>query len=141
MIVITAITAANAVTLIAVSDYFLLSLFPFFSPFSLPQTSKAAVHHLTTKFAGELASRSITCNCIAPGFVPSKMSKQLLTYASEDDMRKSIPLQRFAKSEDMAGPALFFASKAAAWVTGTILVVDGGQMSSPPKSFEPTAKL
>lgn len=104
-------------------------------------TSKAAVHHLTTKFAGELASKSITVNAIAPGFVPSKMSKQLLTYNTEDEMRNAIPLKRFAKTGDMAGPALFFASPAAAWITGTVLVVDGGQMASPPRMIEKSSKL
>jgi len=102
-------------------------------------TSKAAVHHLTKKFAAELSSTPITCNAIAPGFVPSKMSQQLLTYSTEDQLKKSIPLGRFAEPKDMAGAALFFASPAASWCTGQILTVDGGQLIVPTKMIDENA--
>jgi NAD(P)-dependent dehydrogenase (short-subunit alcohol dehydrogenase family) len=107
--------------------------------------SKAAVHHLTKKFAAELASKNITANAIAPGFVPSKMSKQLLTYNTEDQLRNAVPLKRFALPGDMAAPALFFASPGASWITGQVLVVDGGQLSVPSQMIDegekPSSKL
>lgn len=95
--------------------------------------SKAAVHHLTKKLASDLAPSNICVNAIAPGFVPSKMSAQLVSYASKDAIRKNIPLGRLGDAGDMAGAALFLASRASAWVTGAILVVDGGFSSQPSK--------
>ena len=104
--------------------------------------SKAAVHSLTQKLAAEFASKKIpiTVNAIAPGLVPSKMSKQLLVYASEEDQKKGvtalgriIPLGRVGCEGDMAGAALFFASRAGSWLTGVILAVDGGALSESSK--------
>jgi NAD(P)-dependent dehydrogenase (short-subunit alcohol dehydrogenase family) len=57
--------------------------------------SKAAVHHLTKKLASDLASSNITVNAIAPGFVPSKMSQQLVTYATQETIKKNIPMGRY----------------------------------------------
>jgi len=89
--------------------------------------SKAAVHHLTVKLADELAGRHITCNAIAPGYVPSAMSAQLDTYTGDaDEVLKKIPLGRMGAPGDMAGAALFLASPAGAWITGVVLPVDGG---------------
>ncbi len=97
--------------------------------------SKAAVHLLTRKLAAEFADRpggkSITVNAIAPGFVPSRMSNQLLTYASKEAMASGVPLGRLGTPEDMAGAALFLASRAGAWVTGAIVTVDGGSIAQP----------
>lgn len=100
-------------------------------------TSKAAVHMLTTKLSSELADRrkhgghSITVNAIAPGFVPSKMSNQLLAYASAEELASTVPLGRFGNESDMAGAVLYLCSPASAWVTGTILRVDGGTTAAP----------
>lgn len=58
------------------------------------------------------------------------MSKQLLTYASEDTIASGIPLKRIGSPEDMAGVALYFASRAGAWVTGIVVPVDGGALIS-----------
>ena len=95
--------------------------------------SKAAVHHLTKKLASDLAPSHICVNAIAPGFVPSKMSSQLLTYADKATIEKNIPMGRLGDPADMAGAALFLSSRASAWITGAILVADGGLSSQPSK--------
>lgn len=102
-------------------------------------TSKAAVHHLTRHFAAVFGSERITCNSLAPGLVPSKMSAQLKTYLSEEAMVSAIPLGRVGMPSDMAGLCIYFASKAGEWTTGTTVQVDGGQTAGG-RSFD-TSKL
>jgi NAD(P)-dependent dehydrogenase (short-subunit alcohol dehydrogenase family) len=92
--------------------------------------SKAAVHALTKKLASELAP-SISVNAIAPGFVPSRMSKGLLAYAGEDLIKQGIPMGRMGNAADMGGAAIYLSSRASSWVTGQILVVDGGTVTKP----------
>eukprot|EP00455_Lapot_gusevi_P044217 TRINITY_DN548_c0_g1_i2.p1 TRINITY_DN548_c0_g1~~TRINITY_DN548_c0_g1_i2.p1 ORF type:complete len:250 (-),score=80.80 TRINITY_DN548_c0_g1_i2:47-796(-) len=106
---------------------------PQFIPTFAYDCSKISVHHLTRKLSAELARRPtpITVNAIAPGFVPSKMSSQLLHYADKKTFEKAIPLVRFGSPEDMAGAVLYLCGRASAWVTGTVLVVDGGMTSQP----------
>eukprot|EP00013_Stygamoeba_regulata_P012572 CAMPEP_0177668694 /NCGR_PEP_ID=MMETSP0447-20121125/22942_1 /TAXON_ID=0 /ORGANISM="Stygamoeba regulata, Strain BSH-02190019" /LENGTH=275 /DNA_ID=CAMNT_0019175307 /DNA_START=113 /DNA_END=940 /DNA_ORIENTATION=+ len=87
--------------------------------------SKAAVHHMTTKFAQEFASRNITANAIAPGLVPSAMSAQLTAYASGDDIKRIVPLGRAGAPADMAGVCLWLSSCAGSWTSGAIIPVDG----------------
>ncbi|KAL6075104.1 Rhamnolipids biosynthesis 3-oxoacyl-[acyl-carrier-protein] reductase [Balamuthia mandrillaris] len=94
-------------------------------------SSKAAVHMLTRKLAKDLAARHITVNAIAPGFVPSKMSDQILTYMSEERIKDMIPLGRLGRPSDIAGACLYLASRAAAWTTAIILPVEGGAAVSP----------
>jgi NAD(P)-dependent dehydrogenase (short-subunit alcohol dehydrogenase family) len=88
--------------------------------------SKAAIHHLTKKLSSELSEHNITCNAIAPGFVPSKMSAQLGSYATFEDIAAKTPMKRLGSDDDMAGGAIYLSSKAGAWVTGVILNIDGG---------------
>ena len=93
--------------------------------------SKAAAHHLARKLADEFASKRklpITVNVVAPGYVPTKMSKGLEKYgdSSEDIVRETIPLGRAGTPEDVAGAVAFLASDAASWITGVVLPVDGG---------------
>jgi len=90
--------------------------------------SKAAVHHLTKKLAAALADRHITVNAIAPGLILTMMGKQLLVLATEEQLKSTIALKRFGQAEDMAGVALYLASKAGNWVTGTVIPVDGGAL-------------
>lgn len=93
--------------------------------------SKAAVHHLTRKFAAEFASHSITVNALAPGFVPSRMSAGLSTWgATEQALTASVPLKRLGNEHDMAGACIYLSSRAGSWITGTILTVDGGSVGA-----------
>ncbi|KAH9104262.1 hypothetical protein AeMF1_019610 [Aphanomyces euteiches] len=96
-------------------------------------TSKAALHHLTKALAAELAPLRITVNSLSPGLVPTTMSDQLVVATGKqfDEMAaQDIPLRRPGLPTDMAGAAIFLASPAAAWITGGILVVDGGQVNA-----------
>ena len=73
----------------------------------------------------------ITVNCLAPGFIPSRMSDGLKTWGgSKDELSKSIPLQRMGNEDDMAGACLYFSSRAVSWCTGVILNVDGGTVGA-----------
>lgn len=94
--------------------------------------SKAALHSLTKKLAPELAPK-ITVNAIAPGFVPSRMSRGILTgkFATEEGIAASNPMGRWGADSDIGGTALFLSSKAANWITGQIISVDGGQSAQP----------
>ena len=87
-------------------------------------TSKAAVHHLTRVLARKLAP-AITVNAIAPGPFESKMMAETLKNFG-DAIKKSCPLGRIGEPSDMAGVAIYLASKAGAYVTGAVIPVDGG---------------
>jgi NAD(P)-dependent dehydrogenase (short-subunit alcohol dehydrogenase family) len=86
--------------------------------------SKAAVHHLTRVLARKLAPK-ITVNAIAPGPFESKMMAETLRRFG-DAIAASCPLGRIGAPEDMAGVAVYLASRAGAYVTGAVLPVDGG---------------
>lgn len=87
--------------------------------------SKAAVHQLTRQLAVDLAADAINVNAIAPGFFPSKMTAHMLEHEAE--LVKDIPRGRLGSPEDAAGTAIFLCSRAAAFVTGHVLALDGGQ--------------
>ena len=87
--------------------------------------SKAGLHHLTRVLARELGPRGITVNAIAPGPFESKMMAETLRRFGEQ-IAAAAPLGRIGRPEDMAGAALYLASRAGAYVTGAVLPVDGG---------------
>jgi NAD(P)-dependent dehydrogenase (short-subunit alcohol dehydrogenase family) len=87
--------------------------------------SKAAIHHLTKMLASHLAHRHITANSIAPGPFPSKMMAHTLNKLGEQ-IRDGVPLGRIGEKEDMAGVVIYLASRAANYVTGVTIPVDGG---------------
>jgi 3-oxoacyl-[acyl-carrier protein] reductase len=87
--------------------------------------SKAGVIGFTKSVAREVASRAITVNAVAPGFIDTEMTATMTDKAKEA-VASSIPMGRVGKPEDVAGAALFLLSDAAAYVTGQVLGVDGG---------------
>ena len=87
--------------------------------------SKAGLHHLTRVLARELGPRGITVNAIAPGPFESKMMAETLRLLG-DQIAAAAPLGRIGRPDDMAGAALYLASRAGAYVTGAVLPVDGG---------------
>lgn len=87
--------------------------------------SKAGIIGLTKSAARELASRGITVNAIAPGFIETEMTA-VLPEETKAATLKEIPLQKFGKPEDVAQAAAFLASEEAAYITGQVLCVDGG---------------
>ena len=86
--------------------------------------SKAAVHHLTRVLAKRLAP-NVTVNAVAPGPFESKMMAETLR-RFKDAIVASCPLGRIGEPEDMAGVAIYLASRAGAYLTGTVITVDGG---------------
>jgi 3-oxoacyl-[acyl-carrier protein] reductase len=87
--------------------------------------SKAAVNTLTQGFARELGNRQITVNAIAPGATETEMTAAIPAEI-KDRITAATPLGRWARPEDIADTALFLASDAARFITGRVIVVDGG---------------
>jgi 3-oxoacyl-[acyl-carrier protein] reductase len=87
--------------------------------------SKGAVNALTRALAVELASRNVTVNAIAPGFIETDMSEAVRNKAG-DMIKKIIPMRRLGQPEDIARVAVFLASADASYITGQVLTVDGG---------------
>ena len=90
--------------------------------------TKAAVIHLTHQLAYELAP-TVRVNAIAPGLIRTDFSRVLL--ARDNAVAGRIPLGRVGEPDDIAPTALFLVSDAASWITGTVVVIDGGATSLP----------
>lgn len=89
--------------------------------------SKAGLIGLTKSLAKELGSRSICVNAVAPGYIQTKMTNTLPDKVKEE-MLKRIPLNRFGTPDDVAMAVLFLASDRADYITGQVLIVDGGMI-------------
>jgi len=89
--------------------------------------SKAGLIGFTKALAREVASRGITVNAVAPGFIPTALTENL-PQELKDGMMKLIPLGRWGKPEEIATAVAFFASDEASYITGQVLSVDGGMM-------------
>ena len=89
--------------------------------------SKAGLIGLTKSIAKEYASRNILVNCIAPGFIETDMTDALPAEARAT-LLEEIALGRLGRPEDVAGTVLFLASDLAGYITGQVLVVDGGMV-------------
>lgn len=89
--------------------------------------SKAGIIGMTKSFALEFASRGITFNCIAPGFIRTPMT-DVLTQDQKNAMLSKIPQTRFGEPSDIANTAVFLASDEAEYITGQTLHVNGGML-------------
>lgn len=87
--------------------------------------SKAAVHHLTHVLAKSLGRRGVTVNAVAPGPFESKMTEWLLENFQEQ-IETECPLGRIGEPADMAGVAIYLASRAGSYINGVVIPVDGG---------------
>lgn len=87
--------------------------------------AKAGMVGMTKSLAAELASRNVTANCIAPGFIATPMT-DALNEAQKKAILDSVPAKRLGTSEDIAAAAVYLASDEAAYVTGTTIHVNGG---------------
>jgi gluconate 5-dehydrogenase len=101
---------------------------PKLAPYS---ASKGAVHQLTKGLAVEWAPHNIQVNAIAPGVFRTALNQKLLDESERGkELRMRTPMGRFGKTEELVGSAIFLASEASNFVTGEILVVDGGFLAS-----------
>lgn len=87
--------------------------------------SKGAINAFTRALAVELASRNVTVNAVAPGFIETDMSEAVRNKAG-DLIKKFIPMRRIGQPDDIARVVLFLASEASGYMTGQVLTVDGG---------------
>ena len=87
--------------------------------------SKAAIHHLTPVLAKKLGPLHITVNALAPGPFESRMMKHTLEVMG-DQLAAMSPLSRIGRLDDIAGAAIFLASRAGSFVTGSVIAIDGG---------------
>jgi NAD(P)-dependent dehydrogenase (short-subunit alcohol dehydrogenase family) len=95
-------------------------------------SAKAALINFTRTVAQEWAAYGIRVNALAPGWVETELNEPARQQIPEFNQRvlASIPLGRWGKPEDVAGAALFLCSPAASFITGTVLIIDGGQTLS-----------
>lgn len=101
--------------------------------------SKAAITHMAKQFATALTRHKIRFNVIAPGLYPSEMTAEVVKSAEqlspEEQEARVSPLGRPGNTEDMAGCILWLASRAGAWVSGNVVVTDGGKLGVVPSSY------
>ena len=90
--------------------------------------SKAGLIGFTMSTARELASRGVTCNAVAPGFIETDMTAEHLPEAQRAKLVEQIPLGRIGRAEDVADTVAFLAGPEAAYITGQVLRVNGGML-------------
>ncbi len=89
--------------------------------------AKAGLINLTRSLAGELARHDIRVNALAPGYIETDLTRDHLRSDAGQAMIDRVPMRRFGQPEDLDGALMFLASDASAYMTGAVLVVDGGQ--------------
>ena len=92
--------------------------------------SKAGLISLTRALAIELARDGIRVNALAPGYIETDLNRDVLTGATGEAIRKRVPQRAFGQPEDLDGALLLLASDASRYMTGSVLVVDGGQSAA-----------
>lgn len=94
--------------------------------------SKAAIHQLSRNLASDLRARNINVNAIAPGFFPSNLTAPFMADADvERAVLQSIPAHRFGSTMDIGGTTIYLMSRASAYLTGSIINLDGGYIVAP----------
>lgn len=89
--------------------------------------SKAGIEHLTRALAVEWARHGIRVNAIAPGYIETDINRDFLASPAGQAIAKKVPMRRFGRPEDLEGALLLLCSPAAAYMTGSVITVDGGQ--------------
>ena len=92
--------------------------------------SKAAVVNLTKALAIDLARHGVRVNALAPGYVITDLNREFLTSERGEALKRRIPQRRFGQTEDLDGALLLLASDASRFMTGSVLVIDGGQSAN-----------
>jgi len=88
--------------------------------------AKAALHSLTASMAMELARHSIRVNALAPGYIATELNRDFLSGPAGQAMLKRVPLGRFGTPDDLDGALMLLVSDAGRYITGSVIVVDGG---------------
>lgn len=93
--------------------------------------SKAGLIHLTKNLAVELARSKVRVNALAPGYIETELNADFFASKAGEELIRRIPQRRLGRPEDLDGPLLLLASDASRYMTGTVLVVDGGHSVNP----------
>ncbi|MBM3531578.1 MAG: SDR family oxidoreductase [Alphaproteobacteria bacterium] len=93
--------------------------------------SKAGLIHLTRNLAIELARSNVRVNALAPGYIETELNAEFFASKAGEELIKRIPQRRLGRPEDLDGPLLLLASDASRYMTGAVLVVDGGHSVNP----------
>jgi NAD(P)-dependent dehydrogenase (short-subunit alcohol dehydrogenase family) len=92
--------------------------------------SKAGLIQMTKALALEWARYGIRVNAIAPGYFPTDLNRDFLASEAGEAIKKRVPMRRFGELTDLDGPLLLLASSASAYMTGSVITVDGGHLVS-----------